>query len=146
VSKNDKKQIQAHESGWMIITGNVDISAKEGHSARFLSPMSVMVKTVDTKIKPEKRYEIGYDVATDSTAGFLSSTVTFLKDNGKPVGKPTSAGVKLSTLAPDSYSPVSYITGPAPKEAVKAQLTFTVYGAEYNKKVDINKLSFKESR
>ncbi|PKM44548.1 MAG: hypothetical protein CVV03_07590 [Firmicutes bacterium HGW-Firmicutes-8] len=155
--RKSKEYYKKDKAGWGKIFGEVDIvstdneesqveteGVKKNYFARFLSPMSGIVQAVQTQIKPEQRYEVGFDVATSSRAGVLATTVTFFNDAKKPVGLPSSTGVKLSTLEPDSYSPVSFVTRPAPEGAVSAQLTFTVFGAEYQKVVDLDKVALKE--
>jgi len=155
--RKSKDYYKKDSSGWGKIFGEVDIVStdletakvetegeKKSYFARFLSPMSGIVQAVQTEIKQDQRYELGFDVATNSRAGVLAATVTFFNDAKKPVGLPSSTGVKLSTLEPDSYSPVSFVTRPAPEGAVSAQLTFTVFGAEYQKVVDLDKVALKE--
>ncbi len=156
-SKDSKREYyKPNKAGWSKIFGEVDIASSdieeaevEGQStekkyfARFLSSMSGIMQIVKTEIKPEQRYEVGFKVATNSSAGFLAATVTFVNNARIPVGRPYSIGVKLGTLEPDSCTPVSFVTGPAPKGAVKAQLAFVVFGTETDKVVDIDKPSFK---
>ncbi len=156
MSKKGKKYFKPNKDGWSKIFGDIDLvsaddegdtvvaeTVNKKYLARFLSPMSGVMQVVQTEIKPGQRYEVGYTASTDSSAGFLATTVTFLKDNGAPVGIPSSGGVKLNTLEPGSATPVSFVTGPAPEGAVKAQLAFVVFGLEQDKVVDIHKVSLK---
>jgi len=153
--KNGKKYFKPTKDGWSKIFGDIDLvsshtesdkveaeGVKKNYLARFLSPMSGVMRITEMEIKPDQRYEVSYQAATNSSAGFLATTVTFLNSNNTPLGIPSSGGVKLSTLETESYSPVSFVTGPAPEGAVKAQLAFVVFGAEQNKFVDLDKVSF----
>lgn len=152
----DSKYYKPNKDGWSKIFGEVDLvsanieadkveaeGTKKKYFTRFLTPMSGIMQTVNTEIKPEQRYEVGFKSATNSSAGFLAATVTFISDTGAPLGLPSSTGVKLATLQPDTYTPVSFVTGPAPRGAAKAQLTFVVFGVEQEKTVDLDKVSFK---
>jgi len=158
MSKSKKKEyFKPNKEGWSKIFGEADIvsadieaakveteGAKKNYLARFLSPMSGIMHTVQTEIKPEQRYEVMYAASTNSDAGFLATTITFVNEKGIPVGLPSSIGVKLNTLETDSYTPVSFVTGPVPEGAVKANIAFTVFGAEQDKVVDIKKVNFKK--
>lgn len=157
IAKNGKKHFKPTKDGWSKIFGDIDlVSAKieadktkaegaaKNYLARFLSPMSGVMQIVETEIKPGQRYEVSYKASTNSSAGFLATTVTFLGSKGTPLGLPSSGGVKLSTLEPGSYTPVSFVTGPAPEGAAKAQLAFVVFGQELDKFADIDKVGFKE--
>jgi len=154
--KKDKEYYKPNKEGWGKIFGEVDISSaetktanveaegkKKGGFARFHYPMSGIMQKVKTEIKPNQRYEIGFKVSTDSSSGFLASTLTFLSDAGAPLGLPSSTGVKLNSLEPGSFCPVSFISGSAPEGAAKAQLAFVVFGIEQDKVVDIDDVSFK---
>lgn len=156
-SKDEMQEYRKPDKdGWGKLFGEIDIASTsikatdietEGSTkkyfARFLSSMSGIKQTVKTEIKPDQRYEVEFKAATNSSTGFLAATVNFVNEAGIPVGRPYSTGIKLGTVEPDSYTPVSIVTGPAPKGAAKAQLTFVVFGAEMNKVVDIEKPSFK---
>ncbi len=156
-SKEAKKEYYKQDkAGWGKIFGESDINSadidaakvetegvEKNYFARFISSMSGIRQTVQTEIKPEQRYEVEFKAATNSSTGFLAATVTFMNEAGAPVGRPHSTGIKLGTLEPGSYNPVSLITEPAPKGAAKAQLTFIVFGAEMSKTVDIDRPSFK---
>ncbi|HWI54540.1 MAG TPA: hypothetical protein VNT57_02500 [Desulfobacteria bacterium] len=155
VRKNGKKYYKPTEDGWSKMFGDIDlvsakadknkVKAKGGtktYSARLSSPMSGVMQTVTTEIKPGQRYEVSYNASTNSSSGFLATTVTFLSNNDAPLGMPSSGGVKLSTLE-SGYTPVSFATGPAPEEAAKAQLAFIVFGQEPDKSANIDKVSFK---
>lgn len=157
MSKKGKKYFKPTKDGWSKIFGDIDLvsanaetdrieaeSVPKNYLARFLSPMSGVMKIVETEIKPGQRYEVSYRASTNSGAGFLATTVTFLNSNQTPLGIPSSGGVKLNTLENDSYTPVSFVTGPAPEGAAKAQLAFVVFGQELNKSAEINEVSFKE--
>lgn len=157
IGKNGKKYFKPTKDGWSKIFGDIDLvspntetdkvqseGVSKNYLARFMSPMSGVMQTVETEIKPGQRYEVSYKASTNSSVGFLATTVTFLSDKGSPMGLPSSGGVKLSTLAHDSYTPVSFVTGPAPKGAAKAQLAFVVFGQELDKSANIDKVGFKE--
>ncbi len=154
--KNGRKYFKPTKDGWSKIFGDIDLASsdndtdkvetegvRKNYLARFLSPMSGVMQTVETDIQPGQRYEVSYKASTNSAAGFLATTVTFLNNNNVPLGIPSSGGVKLSTLEQGSYVPVSFATGPAPEAAVKAQLAFVVFGAEQDKFVDLDQVSFK---
>ncbi|MBU7007089.1 hypothetical protein [Phosphitispora fastidiosa] len=156
MSKNGEKYFKPTKDGWSKIFGDIDLvpahqkgaeaeakGVKKNYMARFLSPMSGVMQTTEMEIKPEQRYEVSYQAATNSSAGFLATTVTFLNSNNTPLGIPSSGGVKLSTLETGSYSPISFATCPAPEGAVKAQLSFVVFGLEADKYADIDTVSFK---
>lgn len=157
MSKQGKKYFAPNQDGWRKIFGDVDLvsanvdvdkieaeGSKKKYLARFLSPMSGVMQILETEIKPGQRYEVGYKVSTNSNAGFLATTVTYLDGNGTPLGAPSSSGVKINSLETDTYTPVSFVTNPAPEGAAKAQLVFVVFGVEKDKNVDINKVSFKK--
>lgn len=153
----DAKYYKPNKDGWSKIFGDVDMvstdietenveaeGAKKKYFTRFLTPMSGIMQTVSTVIEPEQRYEVGFKAATNSSAGFLASNVTFISDTGAPLGLPSSTGVKLDTLQTNTYTPVSFVTRPAPVGAAKAQLTFVVFGVDQEKIVDLDKVSFKK--
>lgn len=157
MSKQGKQYFSPNQDGWRKIFGDVDLVSTntdenkveaEGinkkYLARFISPMSGVMQIVETGINSGQRYEVGYKVSTNSDAGFLATTVTYLNANGAPLGVPSSSGVKINSLETDTYTPVSFVTNPAPEGAVKAQLVFVVFGMEQDKSVDINKVTFKK--
>lgn len=156
MSKKGKKYFKANEDGWSKIFGDVDLvsansvvnktdaqGSKKDYLARFLSPMSGVMQIVETGLKAGKRYEVGYKVSTNSDAGFLATTVTYLNENGTPMGVPSSSGVKINSLEANTSTPVSFVTNPAPEGAVKAQLVIVVFGMEQDKNIDIHKVTFK---
>lgn len=156
-AKNGKDYFKPTKDGWSKLFGDTDLvsanaeaddvkaeGVKKNYSARFLSPMSGVMQIVETEIKSGQRYEVSYKASTNSSAGFLATTVTFLNSKNTPLGIPSSGGVKLNTLENGAYTPVSFVTGPAPDGAAKAQLAFIVFGSEQDKFADIAKVHFKE--
>lgn len=149
-----------NKTGWGKIFGNVDMHQDETEAekmvsqaaaeekellARFQSPMAgILNRTLKSNIKPKQRYEVEFKISTNSRTGFFAATLTYTNESGTPVGLPSSTGVALSTLTPDSDAPISFVTLPAPDGAVKAQLAFVVFGVESNKTVALEKVSVKK--
>ncbi|HHW41815.1 MAG TPA: hypothetical protein GXX19_11870 [Syntrophomonadaceae bacterium] len=155
----NQKSYQANEFGWRTLLGSVSfapVSAlapgsepgpadTERYFARFSPPMSAISQSIITGIEAGKKYEVGFNVASNSPTGFFSATVTFLNDRGTILGTPYSTGVKLSNLQPSEFAPISFVAGPAPKGAAKADVTLIAVGASPEKVIDINGIYFKEA-
>lgn len=149
-----------NKNGWGRIFGDVEMdqtdpevekevskSATEEKKslARFQSPMAgILHRSLKNKIKPAQRYEVEFKVSTNSRTGFFAATLTYTNESGTPIGLPSSTGIPLNTLVPGSDTPISFVTLPAPGDAVKAQLAFVVFGVESNKSVDLEKVSVKK--
>lgn len=149
-----------HKSGWGKIFGDIEFASvdtevdkaaaaaeadEKKHFARFQSPMAgILNKSAKVNIKPNQRYEIEFKVLTNSSTGFCAATVTFINEAGTSVGLPCSTGITLSGLAPEIFTPVTFVTHPTPEGAVKAQLALVVFGVEPNKVVEIEKVSMKK--
>lgn len=160
----NKEKFEPNAFGWRTLLGNVDFTstpvptaeyetmargagvqdAGQEFFARFSAPMAGVSKSIKTGIEPGKKYEAGFNVASDSATGFFTATVTFLNEKGIPLGIPCSTGVKLGDMQPDQYAPVSFVAGPAPKGAVQADLALIAVGAAPDKVIDINQVYFKE--
>lgn len=151
---SQKEYYQVQASGWGRLMGEVDFgsaavstagtgnSGGEQYLAKFLSPMSAIAKTIKTEA--EKKYEVGLNVTSDSETGFFTATVSFLNEAGVPVGFPATVGIKLSTLQPGQSSPVSLVTGPAPKGAAQVQLALCTVGTSPGKYVGVGSVTFNE--
>lgn len=155
-----QEHYQPNEFGWRTLLGSVSFASVsplasgskphqadtgEGYFARLSPPMSAISQSIITGIEAGKKYEVGFSIASTSPTGFFSATVTFLNDRGTILGTPYSTGVKLSNLQPGEFAPVSFVAGPAPKGATKADLTLIAVGAAPEKVIDINEVYFNEA-
>ncbi len=156
----NQKSYQANEFGWRTLLGSVSFApvsalasggatgpadTGEKFLARFSPPMSAISQPIANGIEAGKKYEVGFGVASNSPTGFFSATVTFMNDQDTILGTPYSTGVKLSNLQPGEFSPVSFVAGPAPKGATKAEVALIAVGTSPEKVIDIDQVYFKEA-